>query len=145
MANIGNDLAQRFEINSNRSSLRKILSILLLAVFSLSLALPLFALSATSNAGVPACCRHDGKHHCAMNMAERSQQAEGSAQYRSPVDKCPYCPQVVVISHVDSFLTPADSSDSVELASYPTGVAQTESRWRIARDRSRQKRGPPSV
>jgi len=145
MANITNDLAQRFEINFNHSSLRKLLSILLLVVFSLSLVSPLFALSATSDAGVPACCRQAGKHHCAMNMVERSQQAEGSAQFRRPVDKCPYCPQVIVVSYVDSFLTPAESSGSAELASHPTGVAQTESRWRIARDRSRQKRGPPSA
>jgi hypothetical protein len=27
---------------------------------------------------------------------------------------------------------------------HPAGVVQTESKWRIARDRSRQKRGPPS-
>jgi hypothetical protein len=31
------------------------------------------------------------------------------------------------------------------LVTHPAGVAQTESKWRISHDRSRQKRGPPSL
>jgi hypothetical protein len=77
-----------------------------------------------------------------MGMGE-SHSAQ-SLQFGVPVEKCPYAPGVFTVSHVQVFTAPTAVAVFASLVSHPAGLAQTESRWRIARDRSRQKRGPPS-
>ena len=47
--------------------MRRVTASLLLAVFGLPLAA--FLGPAAAGAALPACCRRDGKHHCAMNGA----------------------------------------------------------------------------
>ena len=124
--------------------MRRLLSILLLAAFGLPLLAPLLAMSTPSDAWLPACCRRDGKHHCMMNLVERGQFASHDPQFRAPVDKCPYYPASVVSSHhPNPFTASTGSSIFAALVSHPAGTAQTESKWRISRDQSRQKRGPP--
>lgn len=123
--------------------LRRLFSILLLAVFVLPLVLPLFALGQDADAGVPACCRRNGKHHCMMSIGERTQLASHDPQFQGPVEKCPYCPASAVASHPNPLAAPAAQAIFAEIVSHPTSAAQTESKWRMARDRSRQKRGPP--
>ncbi|RXH57349.1 hypothetical protein GRAN_0659 [Granulicella sibirica] len=51
------------------------------------------------------------------------------------------------MSSVHQDVMSVDVSDGLfaSLMTHPAGVAQTESKWRISRDRSRQKRGPPSL
>lgn len=125
--------------------LRKLYSILLLAVFSFTFIAPLlFALAGQVDGGVPVCCRRTGKHHCQMSMAERSDAAPKGTQFRPPVEKCPFCPNAMPTAHPDVFSPGVSASVFAALVSHPAGVAQTESKWRISRDRSRQKRGPPS-
>src|SRR6202012_2193715 len=46
--------------------MRRLLSILLLAAFALPLVAPLLALAQDPDAGLPACCRRHGQHHCTM-------------------------------------------------------------------------------
>ncbi len=46
--------------------MRRLLSILLLAAFALPLVAPALALAQDPDAGLPACCRRHGQHHCAM-------------------------------------------------------------------------------
>lgn len=46
--------------------MRRVLASVLLLLFSLALASPLFASDPESN--LPACCRRNGKHHCNMRM-----------------------------------------------------------------------------
>jgi len=123
--------------------MRRLLSIFLLAVFGLPLVLPLFALGQDADAGLPACCRRNGKHHCMMSMGERSQLASHDQQFRGPVEKCPYCPASLVASHPNPLAAPTAQAIFAQIVSQPTSAAQPESKWRIARDRSRQKRGPP--
>jgi hypothetical protein len=124
--------------------LRRLLSILLLALFGMPFISPLFALTAKSGSDLPACCRKNGRHHCMGNVEEGSQSASYKAEFRAPLDKCPYCPDAVAASH--SYLFAASPAQAIyaELTSHPAVFAQMESRWRISRDRSRQKRGPPS-
>jgi len=78
-----------------------------------------------------------------MSMSERSQLASHDPQFRAPVEKCPYCPAAVVASHSNPLAAPTSQAIFAEIVSHPALAAQTESKWRIARDRSRQKRGPP--
>ncbi len=127
--------------------LRRLLPILLLAAFLLPMFAPLLAFGQSSESQLPACCRRMGKHHCAMTMAEKSQSAMNTAPWwTAPVDRCPYCPASVAPGHFDETLASAPAQAIyAEMVSHPSGVAQTESKRRIAQDRSRQKRGPPSL
>jgi hypothetical protein len=52
--------------DDSRQLLRRLLSVLLLAVFGLPVVSPFFAMSTTDVARLPACCRREGKHHCTM-------------------------------------------------------------------------------
>ena len=124
--------------------LRRLLSILLLAVFGLPLVSPLFALSTSDVTRLPACCRRDGKHHC-MGMADRSNLTQQGTQFNAPAEKCPYCPSALVATHSELLALPIADAVFASLVSHPAGVAQTEWMRRISRDRSRQKRGPPSL
>jgi hypothetical protein len=64
-------------------------------------------------------------------------------QFRSHQQKCPYYAGLTTVSEFSHFALLAGDAIFAELVSHPAVVAQTECKWRIARDRSRQKRGPP--
>lgn len=130
--------------NASIGALRKLLAITLLVLFGLPLVQPLFALTARSEANLPACCRRGGKHDCTENMAERSQSASRDPQFQAPTEKCPYCPASVAVVHDNTFVPPIAQAVFAALIAHPGVVAQTESKLRISRNRSRQKRGPPA-
>jgi hypothetical protein len=123
--------------------LRKLFSILLLAVFALPLVSPLFALGTAAEAGMQACCRRNGKHHCIMSKAEREKASPRDLQISGPTEKCPYCPQAIANVHLSLLANLSRVKDMAPLTGHPAGIAQTESRRRSSQDRSRQKRGPP--
>ena len=77
-------------------------------------------------------------------MGEPSQLARPDPAVEALPEKCPYCPGTVVVTHTGVSTVPASEANFAALVSHPAGVAQTECKWRIARDRSRQKRGPPT-
>lgn len=125
--------------------MRTLVAILLLAVFGLPLALPLLAQGEISEAGLPACCRRTGAHHCAMSAGERAQASPHSPAFSAPEGRCPYGAQAPATVHPESFAPAPANAIFADLLSHPAVHAQTECRWRIARDRSRQKRGPPAA
>lgn len=125
--------------------LRRLLSIFLLVVFGLSIVSPLFALSGMDATRLPVCCRRDGKHHCMENMADRGNSIRSGTQFSPPAEKCPYYPSALVPAHSELLALPVADAVCASLVSHPAGVVQTESMWRISRDRSRQKRGPPAL
>jgi hypothetical protein len=124
--------------------LRRFLAIALLAVFGLPFVSPLFALGATSDTGLPACCRRNGKHHCMMSADEGATLSSDTQAFDAPPQQCPYYPASIAIVHGDLFALPAAQAVYAGLITHPAVVAQTESKLRISRTRSRQKRGPPS-
>ena len=129
--------------------MRRLLSILLLAVLLLPLCTPLLALAGApgiGDAGLPACCRRNGAHHCAMSAAGRAQLAARTRQWSTPPQRCPFRTLALAPSQFSPFTpaTPAAGLFSAVLT-HPSGTAQTQSRLRIARERSRHKRGPPSL
>jgi hypothetical protein len=126
--------------------MRRTLSILMVVVFWMPSLAPLFGATGSDEASVPACCRRHGQHHCTMSEAERATlQAIGAAapEFRAPAQKCPYQRQSVRdVQHGRSAVTVRQVVYAA-LVSHPTGLAQTQSKWRVSRERARQKRGPP--
>jgi hypothetical protein len=115
----------------------------LLLLFSLPLISPLLALTAGSEANLPACCRRNGAHHC--TSMTRSPQLPGSGVSLSTIPQpCPAYPAAVTpIRHHDLSFQAA-SLIFAEIVSHPAVKSQTEARARVALDTSRQKRGPPT-
>jgi hypothetical protein len=101
------------------------------------------ALTAGSEASLPACCRRNGAHHCAGTM--QSAQSPASGIHLSPVPQhCPAYPAVVTqIRHGDLSYNHA-ALTFAEIVSHPAIKLQTEARARVSLDRASQKRGPPT-
>jgi hypothetical protein len=114
----------------------------LLVGFSLPLIAPLFA-SGPAEASLPACCRRNGKHHCMMAAG-----MTGEVPLREPTvaEKCPYSPfagLALMLPHAFALRgTPAMAGQAVT----PAAIAcDAETGYRISAERTRQKRGPPSL
>ncbi len=126
--------------------LHRLLAILLLAVFSLPLALPAFTAAQGGEAGLPACCRRNGAHHCAMSMAERAGLlSDAEMRWRTPLERCPFCPATAANPHPTTLAPPTEGSVLLPASSSPLAVRAAQCTWRVARERARHKRGPPQT
>jgi hypothetical protein len=115
--------------------------VLLLVAFSLSLISPL--LLAKSQKELPACCRRDGKHHCAKQMGQPPLEGVQIAALAT----CPLFPAGKV--------TPAPSQTGAEppvfaitdasVVNHPAPAAQPAMRQSAVGFRPWQQRGPPSL
>jgi hypothetical protein len=122
---------------------RRVLSLTLLLLFSLPLISPVLALTASSDANLPACCRRNGAHHC--TSMTRSPQLPGSGASLSAIpQRCPAYPAAVTPARHGDLSFHAASLIFAEIVSHPAIKFQTEARARVALDLSRQKRGPPT-
>jgi hypothetical protein len=119
---------------------RRLLAISLLWIFGLPLAAPLWMPSA-AEASLPACCRRDGKHHCAISTESASQ----GQNVKIIAAKCPYAPAVPAAIHFLVLAPSPRAASFAELIAHPAIHPQTEAQYRISFDRGRQKRGPPSL
>jgi len=127
------------------NSLRKLLAITLLALLGLPFASSLFALAPKDDGSLPVCCRRNGKHHCMMSTADRAKLLGNGPAFSAPLEKCPFTPAALLgAPHPPTADVPPGQIFFAGLISHPVVSAQMESKWRISRDRSRQKRGPPS-
>jgi hypothetical protein len=122
---------------------RRILSIALLFVFSFPLISPLLALTAGSEMNLPACCRRNGAHHCA-GMMDPAQSSNGGTNLSAIPQRCPAYSAVVASVRHGNLSFQAASLIFAEIVSHPAIKFQTEARSRVALDRARQKRGPPT-
>jgi hypothetical protein len=120
--------------------MRRALAMILLAGFSLTLIAPLCA-SGPSASSLPACCRRNGQHHCAMAGTP-----ETPAHERTIGSRCPFAPPAglaVVLPHA---LAAAQRPIATMHAAGPAAVVRdAEAGYRISHDRARSKRGPPSL
>ena len=127
---------------------RRLLSILLFWATLFPLIAPALSTGAMGQSTLPACCRRGGAHHCAMSAAFRAllqKQLDGTTRIAAPPEKCPYRPSSLAAAHPQ---TPTLSSSATYVAfalHEPSPAAQAECLRRISFDRSRQKRGPPSL
>lgn len=120
--------------------MRRLLSLVLLAAFGLPIVAPMLALGQDPDAGLPACCRRHGQHHCAMLAAQNHASTAPSLSAR-----CPFFPQSTVAPVTGAHLIvfhPPQLTTPFAAALVP--VARAETHRRLARDCARHKRGPPS-
>jgi hypothetical protein len=128
-----------------KKRLRKFLAITLLAVFGLPFVSPLLAMTARSEANLPACCRKHGKHHCMMSAVERDGLNDGTPAFTAPLERCPYAPAAILGTHHPSKLASLSwQMIHADFATYAVGDADTRSKLHIACDRTHCKRGPPA-
>jgi hypothetical protein len=122
---------------------RRFLSISLLLLFTLPLVSPLFAAS-TADANIRACCRRNGKHHCAMSATAQSAANDAAKPYTVSLrERCPYNVTSSIAAHLPFAPDEIQRAIYAGILSHPTCHAQTESLFRISSSRSHQKRGPP--
>ena len=126
--------------------MRRLLSISLLLLLVFPIVSPLFA-ATPSEADLPACCRRNGKHHCAMGAMGAAQASSHSPTTQSSTirEKCPYLLTVQAPAHL--IFTPDEIQASLYtgILSQPAAHAQTEALLKISFDRARSKRGPPAL
>src|SRR6267142_3495182 len=108
----------------------RVIAAALLLVFAGNTALP--ALFADPESNLPACCRRDGKHHCAMmDMADMGQD-DGGTYWKSTPQKCGQFPKAGA-SLCAGKTGPQRIAEIGQLvSSQPTVVAQTEALYRIS-------------
>jgi len=70
---------------------------------------------------------------------------EGAVRFSAPPEECPYRQRAVVAAHLQVYAPGAAATHSAILLREPSVMAQAECLRRISFDRSRQKRGPPSL
>jgi hypothetical protein len=121
---------------------RRVLTFTLLLLFSLPLISPLLALTAGSDANLPACCRRNGAHRCTQLTRPTDPSAPGINLFAIP-QHCPSYPAVVTQARHGDISFHATSLIFAGIVSHPCVKPQTQARARVALDISRQKRGPP--
>jgi hypothetical protein len=122
-------------------TMRRVLALPLLLVFSWMLIAPAFGPDADAN--LPACCRRGGKHHCTMH---RMGQIGGSQKgFTSVSEKCPYCPASTCAVAPVTYKPETGNALYIKLVSMPARASRTKVLYRISLFRSHQKRGPPNL
>jgi len=137
--------------------MRRVLSILLLVALSTgpaeaaAMAVGLISGPASVWTGkvdesrLPACCRRNGKHHCAMSSMASQEQSTGSGEETTVYanDACPFPPRIIA-STAPSVAAAIDSAECpICIASELRTVQISDASALFADLRSWPKRGPP--
>jgi len=120
-------------------AMRRILAILLLATFGLPVAASALALAQDAGSPhLPACCRRNGAHHCAMLAASKGAPVVSAT--------CPSFPRPSATAPATSSaaLVPPTPATLLQRTIF-TASQRAETQRRLSRERSRHKRGPPTV
>ena len=120
---------------------RFLASVMLALIGSFQVA-PLLALrSSDPETNLPACCRRNGSHHCAMaDQAERSSGSKANAIQ----ERCPSYPGAATVPAFSLHAVPSPSrAHYAEIVGHSANLPQKHALYRLSLDRSRQKRGPP--
>ena len=131
----------------HEAQMRRGFSILLILFFGLG---PLSAtLEASDDASLPACCRRQGAHHCAMSMqmaaaSARAQSGSTTPQVSAPVT-CPFYPGLAacLVGPAPALAAAAISLPSLTAQSYRPASSRTAALSH--RSRIHSVRGPPAT
>ena len=94
---------------------------------------------------LPACCRRDGKHHCAMMDTAKGNTASDEPNMKALPPLCPFRSEARSMPVVASYLPEAAAAFFSEVQSHPAIHPQTHVTFRVSEQRTHQKRGPPSI
>lgn len=121
--------------------MRLFIATCLCAIFVGSLLSPLALLvKSDSESNLPACCRRDGKHHCAMMAAATEPSGK---RFQARPEACPFRSNFASTSATVSVVPRSAAVGFAELLSHPTAHEQKLAKLRISEIGSRLKRGPP--
>jgi hypothetical protein len=117
----------------------------LLAFFLLPLFIPLFNLGFES--ALPACCRRDGKHQCAMSarFPQPVPSASSELVVRAVAPTCPYRSRLLMPIVSRMLFVQSAPAFSVPGVSSAALCVETMRVARVSEFRSHLKRGPPSL
>lgn len=119
-----------------RFTFRRFSAAMLLALFGLSLLSPLFGSERQSN--LPACCRREGRHHCAGITAP------GSGPALQSNAKCPMYPGVAPGTIPGCAYIPAVATAALVLPAHPARHDSNDLPFLFSsNDPAHGKRGPP--
>jgi hypothetical protein len=121
--------------------MQRFIAILLLVMLTFLLSEPLFAFSSATEGAIPACCRRDGMHHCALRKT--MEMTQPGHQVSTITAKCPYCPWATVPAQGNFSVLRDGGIFYASVLSHPAIATQAEAGFRISFDRAGQKRGPP--
>jgi len=122
--------------------MRRVCAVILLAVFGAPCVVSV--LLADSASSLPACCRRDGTHHCAMQAGQM--ESTSNSELQAAGTKCPVFPRMgPVSSHSETLGVSTARAIFAALIQHPSVRPQIEARYRISFSRASQKRGPPVV
>jgi len=96
---------------------------------------------------LPACCRRDGQHHCAMLLqyeASRAKQQSGT-RVENTSEPCPFRSALGAPSARHGAGIPSHSIYYTGVVSHPAEFVQDTLAARISEARVHWKRGPPSL
>ena len=121
--------------------MRRGASILLLAIFLLG---PLAAALGDNEAGLPACCRRNGAHHCSMARMRAAILASGQPIVTAPTT-CPSYPgdNALTIAPLHGLVSATAADFALRIAPHSTVAAQVAALITTARTRS--SRAPPAL
>ena len=124
--------------------MRRALATLLLALFSFSLISPAL-LASDPESNLPACCRRDGKHHCAMMGAMMAMQSESPSGPSLQPARCPSFPGASAIPASPAASLPGTSRTVFAgFLSHSVFLPATDTLSLSSYSRTGQKRGPPA-
>ena len=132
--------------------MRRILSILLTVILGLGPANALAFASGSNqdDSHLPACCRRNGVHHCAMNGLAQTQgrssaSTNNSETTVSAANCCPCMPRALAstVTQVHAVLRAANGN--AQLLAYWRSPQSAETAARISEQRTWPKRGPPAL
>lgn len=117
--------------------MRHLLAIPMMLLMLLPFAADYLGASA-AEANIPACCRRSGKHQCSMEQSSSSRE-------RVLREKC-HCSYASAAAIVPASFAPAGAAAIYAgVLQHPSVSPQTDAQCRISYDRTRQKRGPPTL
>ena len=102
------------------------------------------ALRPKSESDLPPCCRRNGKHHCMMSMAERSQIADRAPAFSTPAEKCPHYPAVELGVQGNFFVAPTPERTVSPYCALPVALTQRLPILAEPAESAHLKRGPPA-
>jgi hypothetical protein len=119
--------------------MRRGASILLLVIFLLG---PLSAALGDSEAGLPACCRRNGAHHCSMGRLRAAILASGQPIATAP-STCPSYPGDNALTTAPLHGLASATTAAFVLRTAPLSPAVARAAARVTAARTRSSRAPP--